>query len=40
MAHRVIVMKDSRVVESGTLDEVLKNSQSDYTRKLIEAGVA
>jgi len=40
MAHRVIVMKDSKVVESGTLDEVLKGAKSDYTRKLIEAGIA
>ena len=40
MAHRVMVMKDSRIVESGTLDEVLKNSKSDYTRRLVEAGMA
>src|SRR5437588_750614 len=40
MAHRVMVMKDSRIVESGSLDEVLGRAQSDYTRKLIEAGVA
>jgi len=40
MAHRVMVMKDSRIVESGPLDEVLKNSKSGYTRTLIEAGVA
>ena len=40
MAHRVMVMKDSKIVESGTLDEVLKNSKSDYTRRLVEAGTA
>ncbi len=40
MAHRVMVMKDSRIVESGTLDEVLRNSKSDYTRRLVEAGMA
>jgi microcin C transport system ATP-binding protein len=40
MAHRVMVMKDSRIVESGTLDEILGHSRSDYTRTLIEAGVA
>ncbi|HUQ73485.1 MAG TPA: dipeptide ABC transporter ATP-binding protein [Burkholderiales bacterium] len=40
MAHRVMVMKDSRIVESGTLDEVLGQPKSDYTRKLIEAGMA
>jgi microcin C transport system ATP-binding protein len=40
MAHRVMVMKDSRIVESGTLDEVVRNSKSDYTRRLVEAGAA
>jgi len=40
MAHRVMVMKDSRIVESGPLDEVLRNSKSDYTRRLVEAGMA
>jgi microcin C transport system ATP-binding protein len=40
MAHRVMVMKDSRIVESGPLEQILVNSRSDYTRKLVEAGVA
>jgi len=40
MAHRVMVMKDSRIVESGPLEQVLKNSKSDYTRRLVEAGMA
>ncbi|HET7671679.1 MAG TPA: microcin ABC transporter ATP-binding protein, partial [Burkholderiales bacterium] len=40
MAHRVIVMKDSRVVDSGPLEAVLSAAKSDYTRKLIEAGIA
>jgi microcin C transport system ATP-binding protein len=40
MAHRVMVMKDSRIVESGPLDQVLKNSKSDYTRRLVAAGMA
>jgi microcin C transport system ATP-binding protein len=40
MAHRVIVMKDSRVVESGPLQQVIENSKSDYTRRLVEAGYA
>jgi microcin C transport system ATP-binding protein len=39
MAHRVIVMKDSRVVESGQLEDVLHHSKSDYTRILVEAGM-
>jgi microcin C transport system ATP-binding protein len=40
MAHRVIVMKDSHVLETGTVDEVLSNAKSDYTRKLVAAGYA
>jgi microcin C transport system ATP-binding protein len=40
MAHRVMVMKDSRIVESGALDDVLQRSKSDYTRRLVEAGYA
>ena len=39
MAHRVMVMKDSRIVEAGTLEEVVGRPRSDYTRTLIEAGV-
>jgi microcin C transport system ATP-binding protein len=35
MAHRVLVMKDSRVVESGPLDAVIANPASEYTRALI-----
>jgi microcin C transport system ATP-binding protein len=40
MAHRVMVMKDSRIVEAGTLDEVVGRPKSDYTRQLIAAGAA
>jgi microcin C transport system ATP-binding protein len=40
MAHRVIVMKDSEVVESGPIEEVLNDSKSEYTRKLVAAGYA
>jgi microcin C transport system ATP-binding protein len=40
MAHRVMVMKDSRIIESGTLDEVIGHAKSDYTKTLIQAGVA
>jgi microcin C transport system ATP-binding protein len=39
MAHRVLVMKDSRIVESGPLEEVLHRSQSDYTRTLVAAAL-
>ena len=37
LAHRVMVMKDGQVVESGSLDEVLNQPKSQYTRTLIEA---
>ena len=40
MAHRVIVMKDSEVLETGPIDDVLNHAKSDYTRKLIAAGYA
>jgi microcin C transport system ATP-binding protein len=39
MAHRVIVMKDSQMVESGPLDEILHHAQNPYTRKLIAASL-
>jgi microcin C transport system ATP-binding protein len=38
MAHRVLVMKDSRIVEAGRLEEVVSQPKSDYTRILIAAG--
>ncbi|HSD37658.1 MAG TPA: dipeptide ABC transporter ATP-binding protein [Rhodocyclaceae bacterium] len=37
MAHRVMVMKDSRVVESGPLERVLNAPESAYTRELLNA---
>ena len=40
MAHRVMVMKDSEVVESGPVEQVLGNPGSDYTRRLVAAGYA
>jgi microcin C transport system ATP-binding protein len=40
MAHRVLVMKDSRIVEAGRLEEVVSHPKSDYTRILIAAGAA
>jgi microcin C transport system ATP-binding protein len=39
MAHRVMVMKDSCVVESGSFDDIVTRPQSDYTRTLVEASV-
>jgi microcin C transport system ATP-binding protein len=40
MAHRVLVMKDSEIIESGPVEQVLNASGSDYTRKLVAAGYA
>ncbi|KAF7599045.1 MAG: microcin ABC transporter ATP-binding protein [Candidatus Dactylopiibacterium carminicum] len=37
MAHRVLVMKDSRVIESGPVETVLAQPREPYTRRLIEA---
>ncbi len=37
MAHRVLVMKDGKVVESGSTDEVLSSPSQPYTRRLLAA---
>ncbi|MFM9926279.1 ABC transporter ATP-binding protein [Variovorax sp. H27-G14] len=37
IADRVIVMQHGRIIESGTVDEVLRNPQQPYTRKLLAA---
>ncbi|MDB5855978.1 MAG: transporter ATP-binding protein [Herminiimonas sp.] len=37
MAHRVLVMKDGKVVESGQAEEVLSTPKQAYTRKLLAA---
>jgi microcin C transport system ATP-binding protein len=37
MAHRVLVMKDGKVVESGQAQEVLSKPKEAYTRKLLAA---
>ncbi|NNU42982.1 ABC transporter ATP-binding protein [Ramlibacter montanisoli] len=37
MAHRVLVMKDGRVLESGTVEQVLQHPQDPYTRTLVAA---
>ncbi len=39
MAHRIIVMKDSEVIESGTIENVFNNTQSEYTRTLMQASL-
>jgi microcin C transport system ATP-binding protein len=37
MAHRVIVMKDGKVVESGMSADVLSSPQQPYTQQLLAA---
>jgi microcin C transport system ATP-binding protein len=37
MAHRVLVMKDGMVVESGTTSEVLSAPREAYTQRLLAA---
>jgi microcin C transport system ATP-binding protein len=37
LSHRVIVMKDGDIMETGTAREVFETAKSDYTRKLIGA---
>lgn len=34
---RVLVMKDGRIVEEGTPDDVICNPQDEYTKMLVEA---
>jgi ABC-type microcin C transport system duplicated ATPase subunit YejF len=40
MADHIMVMKDGRVVEQGTPEEVLENPCEDYTKKLMAAAFA
>lgn len=37
LSHRVMVMKQGDVVETGTTEQIFKNPQSDYTRSLIKS---
>ncbi|WP_303853266.1 ABC transporter ATP-binding protein [Salinicola salarius] len=37
MAHRILVLKDGKVVEQGECEALLENPQSAYTRALIDA---
>ena len=40
MADHIIVMKDGRMVEQGSPDEVLANPREDYTKRLMAAAFA
>ena len=37
LCHRILVMKDGKVVEEGTSGEIFRNPQTPYTRELLEA---
>jgi len=37
LSHRIAVMQNGRLVEVGDRDQILKNPQDDYTRRLIAA---
>lgn len=37
LCHRVAVMKDGRVVELGTVEEIFERPRKEYTRMLVEA---
>ncbi|MGZ3236326.1 MAG: ABC transporter ATP-binding protein [Burkholderiaceae bacterium] len=39
MAHRVMVMKDGKVVESGSTESVLSNPSQPYTKRLLAASM-
>jgi microcin C transport system ATP-binding protein len=39
MAHELIVMKDGKVVESGSAQKVFDNPQEEYTKTLLEAAL-
>ena len=37
MADRIVVMKDGRIVEHGTADEIFNRPQHPYTKQLLAA---
>ena len=37
MCDRVLVMYHGEIVEEGTPDEVIRNPQNDYTKRLIDS---
>ena len=39
MAHKIIVMKDGAIIETGSAKEIFENPQEDYTKTLIDAAL-
>ena len=39
MSHRVIVMREGKVVEAGEVEEIFENPRQDYTRELARASL-
>jgi peptide/nickel transport system ATP-binding protein len=37
LSHRIAVMQEGRIVEVGLRDQILKNPQEAYTKRLISA---
>ena len=39
MSDKIIVMKDGKIVEQGTTEDIFNNPQQDYTKQLISAAL-
>ena len=39
ISHRMIVMKDGRIVDEGTPARLLKASKNKYTKRLVESSI-
>ena len=37
IAHKVAVMQNGKLVEQGSVEEVMRNPQQDYTKKLLNS---
>jgi microcin C transport system ATP-binding protein len=37
LAHRVVVLREGKVVEAGTADEIFNAPREEYTRSLMQA---